>query len=148
MKKFCNLLLVLLLFPLACKESPNTTKMDQWKAEIRTVEADFNAMAQKEGLVKAFAFYAAEDGVIRRQRKVIKGKNAIEQWYEDDVRPNESLTWEPSFIDVSKSGDLAYTYGTFVFKSMDTLGNIKTNTGIFHTVWKRQADGSWKFVWD
>lgn len=141
-------LFVILIALWGCHEKPDAAQMEQWKAEIMAVEQEFDAMAQKDGLPKAFEHYAAKDGVIRRQRKVIKGKKAIGQWYLEDARPNETLTWKPTFIDVSQSGDLAYTYGEFTFKYPDSLGNLKTSTGIFHTVWKRQADGSWRFVWD
>jgi len=150
MKK--NLLFTLtigcLLF--GCNNAPTEDEMKKWKAEIANVEKAFNDMAQKEGLTKAFEFYAAPDGVLRRKHKIIKGKKAIEQWYQNDVKPNETLTWTPTFIDVSKSGDLAYTYGdfTFTYPDPDTLGKLKKNNGIFHTVWKRQADGSWRYVWD
>ncbi len=133
---------------MGCERLGSTEDMAQWKSEIMEVETAFNNMAQKEGLVKAFEFYAAEDGVIKRGKKVIKGKTGIAAWYKKDVRPKETLTWKPSFVDVSKSGDLGYTYGDFVFTATDSLGNKKQNTGIFHTVWKRQADGSWRFVWD
>ncbi len=119
-----------------------------WKQEVADTEKAFNDMAQEKGLVEAFAHFAAEDGVIRRSRKIVKGKEEIRKWYEKDVRPNETLTWSPTFIDVSKSGDLAYTYGDFTFTSYDSLGNEKKNQGIFHTVWKRQADNTWRFVWD
>ena len=131
-----------------CANASGDDEITKWKAEIMAVEKDFNDMAQKEGLVKAFEFFAAEDGVIRRKKKLIKGKSAIAQWYEQDVRPNESLTWKPTFVDVSLSGDMAYTYGEFAFTYPDSLGNMKTNTGIFHTVWRRQKDGTWRFVWD
>jgi hypothetical protein len=31
----------------------------------------------------------------------------------------------------------------------DNNGKIKEkNNGIFHPVWKKQAEGSWKYVWD
>jgi ketosteroid isomerase-like protein len=30
----------------------------------------------------------------------------------------------------------------------DSVGNKKDFKGIFHTVWKKQKDGSWKYVWD
>ena len=131
-----------------CDRVTEVEKIKKWKSEIMTVEKEFNDMAQKEGLTKAFEFYAAKDGVIRRKREIIKGKVAIAQWYKEDVKPNETLTWKPTFVDVSKSGDMAYTYGEFIFNYPDSIGNIKTNTGIFHTVWKRQANGNWKFVWD
>ncbi len=127
------------------KPKPN---IEQWKSEIVQVEKDFNAMAQSEGLANAFHHYAASDGVIRRKNKVVQGKSAIKDWYLQDMRPNETLQWTPTFVEVSNSGDLAYTYGDYIFKSVDSTGVIKENTGIFHTVWKRQTNGEWKFVWD
>ncbi len=140
--------LAVIFFIAGCTGTDPEANIDQWKAEILSVEKAFNDMAQREGLTKAFEYYAAEDGVIRRSKKVIKGKDAIRKWYENDVRPNETLTWTPTFVDVSQSGDLAYTYGNFTFTYPDSLGNLKANKGIFHTVWKRQADGNWRFVWD
>ncbi|MBC2845185.1 YybH family protein [Winogradskyella flava] len=131
-----------------CHTSEKTSEMEQWKSEIIAVEKAFNDMAQKDGLTKAFEHYAAENGAIRRGKKIIKGKKAIGEWYKKDVRPNESLSWSPTFVDVSKYGDMAYTYGDYTFTYQDSLGTKKENKGIFHTVWKRQQDGSWKFVYD
>jgi len=150
--KKLSALLLMLLFVGACSQpqpqSDPQPSPDQWKAEIIQVEKDFCDMAQKEGLVKAFEYYAADDGVIRRGKKVIQGKQAIADWYTQDVRPNETLVWKPTFVDISQSGDMAYTYGDFTFTYPDSAGTMKTNKGIFHTVWKRQEDGSWRFVWD
>ena len=145
-----NLICTVFIFSIlvGCKESDKTSEIEKWKMEIVAIEKAFNDMAQKEGLVKAFKFYAADEGVIRRKKKVIKGKVAIEEWYKKDVRPNETLSWNPTFVDVSNSGDMAYTYGDYIFSYPDSLGNIKESTGIFHTVWKRQTDGKWRFVWD
>jgi len=142
-----RILLLAFLF-IACKNSANESDMKKWKFEIMLVEKSFNDMAHKDGLAKAFEFYAAENGVIKRGKSIIKGKNTIRQWYEKDVRPNESLTWTPTFVDVSENGDMAYTYGDYIFRYLDSLGNKKESKGIFHTVWKRQKDGSWRFVYD
>ncbi len=146
MNKITFLALFFLLFN--CQTDTSEKNSTQWKAEIMQVEQDFNDMALEKGLIEAFSFYAAEDGVIRRNRKIVSGKTAIRDWYKKDVRPNETLSWKPTFIDVSESGDLAYTYGDYVFTSLDSLGNKKESKGIFHTVWKRQKDGQWRFVWD
>lgn len=148
MRKYLPLIFLFLLITLGCNNSNKEADQAKWKAEIVSVEKAFNDMAQKEGLVKAFEYYAAPDGVIKRGKNVHKGKAAIAQWYKKDVKPNETLTWTPTFVEVSQSGDLAYTYGDFIFTYPDTLGNLKQNKGIFHTVWKRQADGEWRYVWD
>ena len=139
---------ILICFIYGCASRPEVDELQKWKDEIANTEKAFNEMAQERGLVEAFTYFAAEDGVIRRSRKIIEGKESIRASYEKDVQPKETLTWHPTFIDVSKSGDLAYTYGNFTFTYYDSLGNEKQNKGIFHTVWKRQQDGTWRFVWD
>lgn len=141
-------LAIIILSTIGCQHTDTTQDVEKWKTEIMNVEKAFNDMAQKEGLIKAFEFYAAEDGVIRRGKNVIKGKKDIADWYEKDVRPNETLTWTPTYIEVSSAGDMAFTYGDYTFTSLDSLGAKKVNKGIFHTVWRRQADGTWRFVWD
>lgn len=142
---FGNLAICILLT--SCLEAP-TQNMEKWRTEIMTVEKEFNDLAQEKGLAVAFEKYAAPTGVIRKSGKVIQGPKAIGDWYRNDSRPGEILTWKPDFIDVSKSGDLAYTYGGYVFTTIDSTGTKKESTGTFHTVWKRQPDGAWKFVWD
>ncbi len=148
MPSFTKISVILFLVVFGCNKPDTSKSIETWKSEIMQVEQDFNDMAQKKGLVEAFHTYAAEDGVIRRGKKVVKGKSNIREWYRNDVRPNETLTWKPTFVDVSSSGDLAYTYGDYIFTSTDSTGAKKESTGIFHTVWKRQEDGRWRFVWD
>jgi len=107
-------------------------------------------MASSNGIAQAFLFYAAEDAVLERNYVLIKGKQSIA----DKLKKNNSnsmevtLSWKPDFVDVSNSGDLGYTYGKYQYVSIDSLGNKQESEGIFHTVWKRQKDGSWKYVWD
>lgn len=148
MKKYLLRCMILAFLLSSCATNDPQKNSEKWKSEIVQVEQEFNDMAQAEGLVAAFHYYAAPDGVIRRKKNVIKGKSAIKAWYANDVRPNETLTWKPTFVEVSDSGDLAYTYGDYVFRSIDSTGSVRENTGIFHTVWKRQPNGEWRFVWD
>ena len=147
MKYLSSFFIVTIILLAGCKNGQNNN-LEKWKEEVAAAEKAFNDMAQEKGLTEAFTYFAADSGVIRRSKKIIKGKKDIRAWYAKDVRPNETLTWHPTFIDVSKSGDMAYTYGNFTFTYYDTLGAEKQNKGIFHTVWKRQRDGNWKYVWD
>ena len=55
---------------------------------------------------------------------------------------------EADYIDVAASGDLAYSYGDYQFSALNENNEPVEASGIFHTVWKRQSDGSWKYVWD
>lgn len=139
------------MISIACGESSTSdpkADLELWKSEIVQVEKDFNDMAREKGLVEAFQYFAADDAVIMRSRKIIPGKKAIAEHVATTIRPDETLSWKPSFVDVSKSGDLAYTYGDFTYSYPDSLGNKIEVQGIFHTVWKRQKNGEWKYVWD
>lgn len=140
----------LLVFLFSCTQVSEEEQMEKWKKEIRNTEKAFTEMAAKEGIDKAFLSFAAEEAVLMRNNKIIGGKIAIARHFEAnrEAYKNGVLSWEPEFVDVARSGDLGYTYGPFTFTVSDSLGNQKSSEGIFHTVWKKQVDGSWKFVWD
>lgn len=139
----------LLLISIIASCESQESKSSKWKQEIITVETEFAKTATEEGIPAAFLKFSAEDVVLMRNNKLTIGKDALRAKYSNlDPTPGTSLTWKPDFVDVSASGDMAYTYGKYVYSQTDSLGNIKSDTGVFHTVWKRQKDGSWKFVWD
>lgn len=140
--------LPILFLSLACSPKSNEDSIEEWKEEITNTERAFAEMARKEGVPKAFLFYAANDAVLNRNNKVLKGKEAIKTYFDNQTLKEVNLQWAPDFVDVSSSGDLGYTYGSFTFSAKDTTGNPIEAEGIFHTVWKRQADGNWRFVWD
>ena len=145
MKTIIALFSFTLLF-LSCEAKKSTDSTEKWKQEIREAEKQFAQMVQKEGIHNAFVAFSADDAVVMRNNSIIKGKTAIDEFYKNSNSKN--LAWTPDFVEVSSSGDLGYTYGTYHFTYKDSLGDERVNTGIFHTVWKRQQDGIWKFVWD
>ena len=61
---------------------------------------------------------------------------------------NNRLTWSPVGADIAASGDLGYTWGTFEFHSKDKDGKDVVDQGKYMSVWKKQADGSWKVAVD
>ncbi len=133
---------------LNCNYLKSNTKMDRWKNEILQTEKEFCRMAKKSGIAEAFAFFADDDAVILRNNRLIRGKGSIAEIYRESNLENALLEWKPDFVYVSESGDLAYTYGKYQMSLTDINGHEKTSEGIFHTVWKRQDNGSWRFVWD
>jgi len=124
--------------------------MKLWKDEVIATEAEFCKSVENNGLQKAFTEFSADEVVLLRSNKLVKGKNSINDFYQNYSNANEKikLIWEPDFVDVSISGDMAYTYGNYIFTTYDSSGIAKSDTGIFHTVWKRQQNGEWRFVWD
>lgn len=134
----------------ACNTISDVDSIAIWKKEIVNTENEFAKMAQEEGISKAFLSYAAKDAVLMRNNNLIIGKDAIKEHLNAGGTNSGqvSLTWKPDFVDVSESGDLGYTYGKYNYMAIDSLGKKTTANGVFHTVWKRQEDGKWRFVWD
>ncbi len=134
------------LIMISCNTKPDKQKTEQWKNEIRETEQKFSKMAGEEGIHKAFTTFAAEDAVLMRNNKLIEGLKNIDEHYKN--QNSKGLSWSPDFVDVAASGDLGYTYGHYIFSYLDSTGMMVADTGIFHTVWKKQPDGTWRFVWD
>ena len=131
----------ILLIIFSCKT--NTVKD---RENIIRTEHKFAEMAAEKGIADAFYHFAADSAVILRGGKLIKGKSAIRDYYLKNLKPGTRLLWEPDHADAS--GDLGYTWGKYTHMVPDSTGKITKSYGIFHTVWKRQADGNWRFVWD
>lgn len=126
-----------------------TKNQHLFRENLLKTEDDFKNLSQSKGIAVAFYAFADENAVIKRENDtLIKGKENIKAYYSNPKFKNASVSWKPDFVEVSADGSLAYTYGKFVWTSKDSLGNQKEFKGRFHTVWKRQKDGSWKYVWD
>jgi ketosteroid isomerase-like protein len=126
---------------------PLPVKGKGFPAALAPVVGAEHAFAQHSidhGMKPAFLAYAAPDGVIVNRRGPV---NAIETWSQRDPAPTGLLTWWPTYADVSRAGDLGWTTGPYEYR--DTRTQEKPDdAGHFFTVWRRQPDGSWKWVLD
>ena len=132
--------------------SCQTTGVDErekTETAIRQAEKDFEKMATEKGIAEAFWYYADSNAVIKRRNDtLIHGKEAIKNYYSADYFKTATVTWSPDFVETSQDGTLGYTYGNYTWHSKDSSGKLNEAKGVFHTVWKKQKDGSWKYVWD
>jgi ketosteroid isomerase-like protein len=141
----CMIACQLMLF--ACKDKK--TNPENYLLEIEKTEKDFNAAIASIGVAEAFALYADSNAVILRGNdSLIRGKSAIRNYYSRPVFNQASVQWAPDFSEVSASGDLAYSYGKYVWLLKDSTGKENIHRGLYHTIWKKQPDGSWKYIWD
>ncbi|MGV3528668.1 MAG: YybH family protein [Flavisolibacter sp.] len=141
-----TLTILLPLFILVACQQPQ--KPEDLQKQVADAEAAFARMAAEKGIAEAFWYFADDSATIKRQNDtLLHGRDAIRQFY-SATRKDVSLTWSPDFVQVSDDGTLAYTYGRYHFSAPDSTGKANEHTGVFHTVWKRQKDGGWKYVWD
>jgi ketosteroid isomerase-like protein len=109
-------------------------------------ERAFAAMSEEKGTRESFMAFIADDGILFRPREV-KGK----QWMAEHPLPASDkrslLSWQPTFADMARSGDMGYTTGPWEYKD-NILDAKPVAFGNFLTVWKKQPDGNWKFAID
>jgi len=139
--------IALLLGLLAAEFAGRAGAESDGTAQLRQLEAEFVKTTAEKGL-DGFMSYFAEDGAeLVDGGGIVTGKENIRQalgpW-----GPDQSLTWTPVKAEMAASGDLGYTYGTYVFKDKGKDGKLITAYGKYATVWKKQKDGSWKVVMD
>ncbi|MBN1447083.1 MAG: nuclear transport factor 2 family protein [Bacteroidetes bacterium] len=121
-----------------------------WKTELMAADSAFSAMSEREGSVAAFYAWIAEDGRALPQQGYPRAHDDFRRMLElqpESEQPT-SLRWKPLMADVAASGDLGYTHGRYRFARLDAGGDSSFIHGYYVTVWKRQVDGSWKFVMD
>ncbi len=148
MKYFLSLFFIILVS--SCGTHQNTSEMTMEEAiqQIYDVEQEFNEMLAKEGRAAAFAHFAAPNGGIQRSGRMIIGKDSIYAFYASRTNTNVTLTWKPDRVEVSDDFTMAYTWGKAQFSGTRDNGEDYSGEGLFHTVWKRQPDGTWRYVYD
>lgn len=126
-------------------------------SELAATERNFCAQVATMGLSEAFLANMADDAFNADGLRLSKADYAEADKQErakaatpPPVGPDPSmqLTWAPIKVDVSGDGTLGYTWGRYDFSYKAKDGKVSTETGIYLTVWKRQADGKWKYVFD
>jgi ketosteroid isomerase-like protein len=109
--------------------------------EVRRAEAAFaQTMADRDHA--AFVSFLADETVFFGSNRVLRGKDEVaaawKPFYEGEKAP---FSWRPEQAEVLASGGLGFTSGP-VF---DPAGK---RVGTFNSVWRRQADGQWRIVFD
>jgi len=148
LKKSTQWLFVIIIFISGCNIKTEEHRLGLLKNEVLQVEKNFAELAKTKSVAEAFLNYAADNAILSRDNNLIKGKDAIRSYFESQTMQDVKLEWTADFVDVSLTGDMAYTYGHYKFSAVDLEGKNILSEGNFHTVWKRQKDGSWKYVWD
>ena len=125
--------------------SPSGT--EKFKAEVLAADKAFSEASRKQGIQAAFLAVVAPDGKLLGETRL--GPDGVRTAYMQ-LPPTATLTWEPAFVDVSSSGDLAYTWGRYTLALPNVVKGKPPSVqmGTYVTVWRRQPTGAWKVVLD
>lgn len=119
---------------------PDTEKL---KAELVAADKAFSASSIKKGPKAAFLAAIARDCKLLNDSRV--GADAVNDVF-IQLPDTATLTWEPSFVDVSASGELGYTWGRYeLVVPMTKQGTPPLiRRGTYVTIWRRQPNRTWK----
>lgn len=95
------------------------------------------------------AFYAENGTFLAPGAPIASGKDAIRKtWAALMGSPGFALSFAPTKIEISKSGDYAYEIGDYQLTLNGKDGKPQTTKQKYVVVWGKQADGNWKALVD
>ena len=110
-------------------------------AQLMRADSLFAAMSVSQGAKPAFLAFAADDAIsFGGGPQMNRGRAAIGAAF-DGFPGGAVLAWWPRGAAIAESGDLGCTIGEATIESLHQYSK-------YLTIWKRQRDGSWKFVAD
>jgi ketosteroid isomerase-like protein len=110
------------------------------RAEVEAAERAFaQAMANRD--LDAFSTFLSEDAVFFGPT-VLDGRSAVvEGWAPFFDGPEAPFSWEPELVVVVRSGTLAHSSGPVRNPAGERVAT-------FNSVWRLEADGRWRVVFD
>ena len=113
-----------------------TAPYEAQPSKVVAAEIAFARMAREEGQWTAFHEFAADQAIIHGRSGPIEAK----PWLAEQEDPPAAVQWGPRAVWMSCDGTLAVSRGRFI----DPDGTV----GTFVTVWQRQTDESYRWIYD
>jgi ketosteroid isomerase-like protein len=113
---------------------------------LANAERAFAKLSVEKGIRDSFIASFADDGINFSPHPT----NAKEFYGKRPAQPLPlpvTLNWAPIYGDIAQSGELGYTTGPFLLTD-NTEAKRPAQHGMYSSIWKKQADGSWKVLID
>jgi len=106
---------------------------------LKDADRAFAALSARQGANAAFQAFAAPDVTILNAAQPHTTPEQLGKRFPPDLE----IAWDPDEAVISAGGDLGYTMG---HATITRAG--KTEKSRYLTIWRKQPDGSWKFILD
>ena len=138
MKKICLMLITFLAITAIQAGQPTNEEL---AAQVRATEIAFaKSMADRD--LKTFGSFIADEALFFGSKRVLRGKQAVvEGWKGLFEGAKPPFSWAPDRVEVLDSGTQALSTGPV----LDPDGK---RVGTFTSIWRREADGKWKILFD
>lgn len=135
-----------------CNKEANAGASDaaSVQAALKADEKKWNDQFKSKDQMGLMAHYADDAFFVAPGVPGVSGSTEIGKTYAQALADHYfTISFASDKIDVAGSGDMAYARGHFSEKYQDPKSKkIVSDSGTYITVYKKQADGSWKAVED
>jgi ketosteroid isomerase-like protein len=116
---------------------------------LRDLDAQWAKAAAAKDVEQTIAYYSDKAIVFPPNATSATTKEAIRNgWKEMLASPGFVISWQPTRVEVGKSGEMAWVSGTYELTMNDASGKPINDRGKYLEVWEKQADGNWKCAAD
>lgn len=124
-------------------------EMDANAKALAQLDDDWSKAAATKDAKKVASFYAEDAIAYPPNEPVAIGRAAAEKvWAAYFADATFSISWKTLHAEVSKSGELGLTSGSYEASYKGPDGKIVTEKGKYLCTWKKQSDGTWKAAHD
>ena len=153
MKNFQIVLLTILIAscnqPASNTTTQKTVNTDSLRTELMNTDKAWNDASLQKGYYHSRVDFVADDGIeLSGNEMPLVGKQAVSDYVAAHSDSALKIYWKALRAEVAASGDLGYTYGSYTDELKTKSGKDTMVYGAYITVWKKQSDGSWKFLAD
>lgn len=115
--------------------------MEAGRTSILNIERELSKASAERGAHQAYPSYMADEVRLLHEGKFpFIGRQAAQQALQ---ARSGKMSWRPEGSDISRSLDVAYSYGAYDLRTPD---GKQDESGYYVHVWKRHTDGRWKLV--
>jgi len=121
--------------------APAPGQVDDEAERVKAREIAFaRTMADRD--LEAFLSFVSPEAVFFNEDGPLRGRDAIARaWAPYFSDPDAPFSWHPDLVEVLESGRLALSSGPVTGPSGEALGR-------FNSIWRKDADGEWRVVFD
>ena len=112
---------------------------------LRDLDAQWAKAAAAKDVEQTIGYYSDDAIVLPPNATSAATKEAIRNVWKDMLASSGFvISWQPTRVQVGKSGEMAWVHGTYELTMNDTSGKPINDRGKYLEVWEKQSDENWK----
>ena len=112
---------------------------------LRDLDAQWAKAAAAKDVEQTIGYYSDDAIVLPPNATSAATKEAIRNVWKDMLAsPGLVISWQPTRVQVGKSGEMAWVSGAYALTMNDASGKPVNDRGKYLEVWEKQTDGNWK----